>query len=129
MRIDNDRIERQRRAKSDIKLVDHPRRKRCGARQISHHSTHRDVHPTGATMDEIKNKIFDYAGKIKAVDPRAMSRLTKFLSLSDKTAQRSRIPSKDRRVYDHQSSYIAASRRRWSELSRKGRSDFYEPSR
>ena len=65
MRIDNDRIERQRRAKSDIKLVDHPRRKRCGARQISHHSTHRDVHPTGATMGEIKNKILDCAGKIK----------------------------------------------------------------
>ena len=36
------------------------------------HSTHRDVHPTGATMDEIKNKIFDYAGKIKAVDPSAL---------------------------------------------------------
>jgi hypothetical protein len=65
MRIDNDRIERQRRAKSDIKLVDHPRRKRCGARQISHHSTHRDVHPTGATMGEIRNKILDCAGKIK----------------------------------------------------------------
>ena len=29
------------------------------------HSTHRDVHPTGATMDEIKNKMIDYAGKIK----------------------------------------------------------------
>ena len=36
------------------------------------HSTHRDVHPTGATMDELKNKIFDYAGKIKAVDPSAL---------------------------------------------------------
>jgi hypothetical protein len=36
------------------------------------HSTHRDVHPTGATMDEIKNKILDYAGKIKAVDPSAL---------------------------------------------------------
>ena len=28
--------------------------------------------PTGATMDEIKNKILDYAGKIKAVDPSAL---------------------------------------------------------
>ena len=36
------------------------------------HSTHRDVHPTGATMDEIKNKMLDYAGKIKAVDPSAL---------------------------------------------------------
>src|SRR5262245_36945352 len=36
------------------------------------HSTHRDVHPTGATMDEIKNKMIDFAGKIKAVDPSAL---------------------------------------------------------
>jgi PKD repeat protein len=36
------------------------------------HSTHRDVHPTGATMDEIKNKLIDYAAKIKAVDPSAL---------------------------------------------------------
>jgi hypothetical protein len=36
------------------------------------HSTHRDVHPTGATMDEIKNKMLDFAGKIKAVDPSAL---------------------------------------------------------
>jgi PKD repeat protein len=36
------------------------------------HATHRDVHPTGATMDEIKNKIIDFAGKIKAVDPSAL---------------------------------------------------------
>ena len=36
------------------------------------HSTHRDVQPTGATMDEIKNKIIDFAGKIKAVDPSAL---------------------------------------------------------
>ncbi|MBI3801511.1 MAG: PKD domain-containing protein [Deltaproteobacteria bacterium] len=35
------------------------------------HATHRDVHPAGATMDEIKDKILDYAGKIKAVDPSA----------------------------------------------------------
>jgi len=36
------------------------------------HSTHRDVHPTGATMDEIKTKTLDYAGKIKAIDPSAL---------------------------------------------------------
>jgi PKD repeat protein len=36
------------------------------------HSTHRDVHPTGATMDEIKSKIIDYAGKIKTIDPSAL---------------------------------------------------------
>ena len=36
------------------------------------HSTHRDVHPVGATMDEIKNKVLDYAGKIKSVDPSAV---------------------------------------------------------
>jgi len=34
-------------------------------------STHRDVHPTGPTMDEILAKIIDYSGKIKAVDPTA----------------------------------------------------------
>jgi hypothetical protein len=34
--------------------------------------THRDVHPTGPTMDEIKNKILDYAAKIKTVDPGAI---------------------------------------------------------
>ncbi len=27
------------------------------------HSTHRDVHPTGAAMDEIRGKIIDYAGE------------------------------------------------------------------
>ncbi|HKQ50951.1 MAG TPA: glycoside hydrolase family 44 protein, partial [Pyrinomonadaceae bacterium] len=36
------------------------------------HSTHRDVHPTGATMEEIRDKIFDYAAKIKAVDSSAV---------------------------------------------------------
>ena len=36
------------------------------------HATHRDVHPTGATMDEIKNKIIDFAGTIKTVDPSAL---------------------------------------------------------
>ena len=36
------------------------------------HSTHRDVRPTGATMDDIKNKMLDYAGKIKQIDPSAL---------------------------------------------------------
>ncbi|HMG35079.1 MAG TPA: glycoside hydrolase family 44 protein [Blastocatellia bacterium] len=36
------------------------------------HSTHRDVHPQGATMEEIRNKILDYGAKIKAVDPSSM---------------------------------------------------------
>ncbi|HEX8235707.1 MAG TPA: glycoside hydrolase family 44 protein [Abditibacteriaceae bacterium] len=35
------------------------------------HETHRDVHPTGATMDEIRDKFFDYAAKIKDVDAAA----------------------------------------------------------
>jgi hypothetical protein len=36
------------------------------------HSTHRDVHPVGATMTEIRDKMVDYAGKIKTVDPSAL---------------------------------------------------------
>ena len=36
------------------------------------HSTHRDVHPTGATMDEIKGRILDYADKIKTADGSAL---------------------------------------------------------
>ena len=36
------------------------------------HATHRDVRPTGATMDEIKNRMVDFAAKIKAVDPSAL---------------------------------------------------------
>jgi PKD repeat protein len=36
------------------------------------HSTHRDVHPGGATMDEVKNKIADYANQIKLIDPGAL---------------------------------------------------------
>lgn len=36
------------------------------------HSTHADVHPTGATMDEIKAKMLDYAAMIKTVDPTAL---------------------------------------------------------
>jgi PKD repeat protein len=36
------------------------------------HSTHRDVHPVGATMDEIFSRVADYASQIKAVDPGAL---------------------------------------------------------
>ena len=36
------------------------------------HSTHRDVHPTGATMDEVNSKIADYANQIKLIDPSAL---------------------------------------------------------
>ena len=36
------------------------------------HSTHRDVHPVGPTMDEILAKILDYAAMVKSVDPSAL---------------------------------------------------------
>jgi hypothetical protein len=36
------------------------------------HATHRDVHPTGQTLDEIRDKIIEYAGRIKTVDPSAL---------------------------------------------------------
>jgi hypothetical protein len=36
------------------------------------HNTHRDVKPTGATMDEVRNKIVEYGTKIRAVDPGAV---------------------------------------------------------
>lgn len=36
------------------------------------HSTHRDVHPTGQTLDEIRDKTIEYASRIKAVDPSAL---------------------------------------------------------
>jgi PKD repeat protein len=35
------------------------------------HSTHRDVHPTGATMDEVLARSKDYAAQIRATDPNA----------------------------------------------------------
>lgn len=35
-------------------------------------ATHRDVHPTGPTMEEIRGKILDYADRIKRVDPNAL---------------------------------------------------------
>ena len=34
-------------------------------------STHRDVHPVGATMDEIRQRMIDYATMVKDVDPAA----------------------------------------------------------
>jgi hypothetical protein len=36
------------------------------------HSTHRDVRPTGLTMDDLKARIVDYASKIKTIDPSAL---------------------------------------------------------
>lgn len=36
------------------------------------HATHRDVHPTGATMDEIKNKMIDYGNRIRGMDSGAV---------------------------------------------------------
>jgi hypothetical protein len=36
------------------------------------HATHRDVHPAGATMNEVRDKMIDYATKIKAVDSSAL---------------------------------------------------------
>jgi len=36
------------------------------------HSTHRDVHPVGATMAEISTKMLTYAGMIKTADPGAL---------------------------------------------------------
>jgi len=37
------------------------------------HATHRDVHPVGANMQEIRDKIVDYATTIKGVDPTALT--------------------------------------------------------
>jgi PKD repeat protein len=36
------------------------------------HSTHRDVHPVGATEGEIRQKMIDYSNMIKSVDPGAL---------------------------------------------------------
>lgn len=36
------------------------------------HSTHRDVHPAGARMEEIRDKIIEYATMVKALDPDAI---------------------------------------------------------
>lgn len=36
------------------------------------HETHRDVHPIGATMDEVRDRFIEYATMIKGVDPNAL---------------------------------------------------------
>jgi hypothetical protein len=36
------------------------------------HSTHRDIHPVGTTMQEIRNRLFDYGAKVKVVEPDAV---------------------------------------------------------
>jgi hypothetical protein len=36
------------------------------------HATHRDVHPTGATMDEVRDRMIEYGTMIKSVDPTAL---------------------------------------------------------
>jgi hypothetical protein len=36
------------------------------------HSTHRDVHPIGTSMQEIRDKMFDYANVVKSLDPNAI---------------------------------------------------------
>jgi hypothetical protein len=36
------------------------------------HGVHRDVHPVGATMDEVWSKMLDHAQRIKSVDPGAL---------------------------------------------------------
>ena len=36
------------------------------------HATHRDVQPVGIAMNEMRDKILDYAAKVKAVDPSAL---------------------------------------------------------
>jgi hypothetical protein len=36
------------------------------------HSTHRDVHPVGATYSEIYNDFLNYAGAVRAADPNAI---------------------------------------------------------
>ncbi len=35
-------------------------------------STHRDVHPIGTTMQEIRDKMFDYGSVVKSLDPNAV---------------------------------------------------------
>lgn len=36
------------------------------------HATHRDVHPAGASMEEVRDKALDYASRIKQADPGAL---------------------------------------------------------
>src|SRR5262249_34824607 len=35
------------------------------------HSTHLDVHPIGATMEEMRNRMLDYGSRIRSIDPNA----------------------------------------------------------
>ena len=35
------------------------------------HSTHRDVHPIGATMEEMRNRMLDYGSSVRSIDPNA----------------------------------------------------------
>ncbi|MFC4530548.1 glycoside hydrolase family 44 protein [Sphaerisporangium dianthi] len=37
------------------------------------HSTHRDVHPAGASYDEMRDKTYEIAGAVKAADPKAQT--------------------------------------------------------
>lgn len=37
------------------------------------HATHRDVHPEGASMDEVRDKMIAYGEMIKSVDPNALT--------------------------------------------------------
>jgi hypothetical protein len=37
------------------------------------HDSHRDVHPTGATMQEVRNDLVNYGGMVKANDPAALT--------------------------------------------------------
>lgn len=37
------------------------------------HSTHRDVWPVGATMEQVRDRILEFAGRIKDVDPSALT--------------------------------------------------------
>jgi hypothetical protein len=36
------------------------------------HESHRDVHPVGATLDEVLNKMIDYGSMAKLVDPTSL---------------------------------------------------------
>jgi PKD repeat protein len=36
------------------------------------HATHRDVHPVGATMEEVRDRMLEYAARVKDVDPAAV---------------------------------------------------------
>ena len=54
------------------------------------HSTHRDVHPIGATYSEIYNDFVNYAGAVRAVDPGAIIRRSGGVGLAGSVLQRLR---------------------------------------